>query len=236
LGFSVLIAVTIIAFVAPTYVVIAAMVPAIVFSFYMRNWLILMMVIGIMVIIGIATYVVLTPSLYATEYGQFMLYLFGIIYPYRMGTQFSMFYDPLFLGIALGIIIFSVCISSIIRFSTFRTMISFSYLVWGFSTIYIILNMLFYLFPAIETFMLTNPSAQWLSMFFYGMCPFITLTLMIFFLFTIGSYRDRANYSLETKKIKATKVKSKSFKLLKYLAYIALITVAITFFAFAFTQ
>lgn len=151
-----------------------------------------------------------------------------------MGTQYSMFYDPLFLMITFGIIVFSVCVSSLIRFSSFRVMISFSFLIWSFSCIYIILNMAFYLFPPLENLMLTDPSAKWIAMFFYGMCPFITLTFIILFLFTLPSYRERINYNQEIKKAKS-KGKGNIYILLKCAAILALIIMAIVFFTFALT-
>jgi hypothetical protein len=195
---------------------------------------VLVCIVGIFIVIAITFVIAMNPSWQLGEYGKFMLYLYNVIYPYRMGSQFSMFYDPIFLMLAFGVLIFSVCISSLIRFSTFKTMIAFSSLIWSFSCIYILFNMVFYLFPIVENFMLTNSSVKWLCMFIYGMCPFVTLTLIIFFIFTVPSYRDRQNYGTEVKQMKAHP-RGKVNTLLKVAAAIALIVMVIVFIVFIFT-
>lgn len=197
-------------FIPISTMVLVACIPAIVFSIVSNKKLLAVLsflIFMIWVLILWAGIYFRTQLALVFTYISIALWLYSQIYPYEISVNLLgilpiqlIFVMALFI---LGIIMISLYSS---RFNEFSMMVSFSMIVLGFSSIYLIVNVIWYFIPFMEALVFSNPITTWLFFILYVIVPFLTLNFMLLYIeMAVFSLRERAKYVKTLGKMKKIK-------------------------------
>lgn len=219
-------------YIPASHLVYLSLIPAIVYGFVTKRFFLVL--ISILVF---ATTILLFFAMYFQVEGlvemiDMIIYLYQVIYPYRLAANITEFLLSYWLGIISAFIIMILIIGAKTRFNTFRIMVIFSYFIMLFTTFFLLVNIFCYLIPPLQDFMLTSPGVHEFLIFMYGVLPFIVLVLSLMFLFTIWDYRERKRHKKDVGAMKK-KMGPRTMKIMKYAAVFALILCAICAILFA---
>jgi len=162
-----------------------------------------------------------------SETVNMLTYLYHIIYPYQLSLNLV---ELLGMQVLFGVsvlIILLFAFGFLIHQNEFRLAISSSYLLLFFTSFFLIVNIFFYLIPPLRDFILTDPILQWIILFFYGILPYITLTLSLLFLCFCWDVREKVKQTRDSATINRRLGKPWIGTLTKYLTFGALLVLLV---------
>lgn len=185
--------------------VMITMIPAVVFSIYTKKWfLILITCVTFTISLLLFFMTFLAPGLIVEgmEALTLIAYLYSKIYPYGISVSILQLINITLLLYLSLFMLCVLCISILIKYSEFTTMIGFSFAVLYINLIYFLINILAYLFPFLLMFMIENVITQYIFMFFYVIIPFIVLNFMLLYceLVLLDTFKQR-DYQSEARKL-----------------------------------
>jgi len=207
--------------------VFVSLIPALIYGFWTRRIFLVLISVAVFAttfLLFIAMLQGVTDA-WAEMIGM-VIYLYQVIYPYQLSLNIIEFMGTGWIWVISLFIFFVLLVGHLIKFNTFKVMIVFSYFIMLFTTFYLIANVFCYLIPPLRDFILNAPVMREILTFMYGVLPFIVLTLILMFLFTIYDYRERRVHSKDARGLKK-QMGPRTMTLMKYGAILALILLAL---------
>lgn len=198
-----------------------SIVPSLVFSAYTKRLFLVLICLAVFlqaILIFVAA-MAGTADEIATS-ATILIYLYRVIYPYGFEGNLIELMGAHVIFIISVFIIMIMIVAWFTRFDEFRTMIAFSFFISVFATFYILVNVFSYLIPPLRDFFLTNEIVRYVIVLFYGILPFIVLTIIFIFLFTIWDYKERKRARKDIAQIDRRLRGRRISSILKYLAVI----------------
>jgi len=205
-------------------------IPCLVYNFVTKRFFLVLIAVLVFVTMLLMFIVIITGHIEdITENISLIAFLYNQIYPFGISVNLMSILSESIIYYCGLFIIMTIMIAWILHFDEFKVMIVFSYFIFVFTTLYLVLNIFLYLIPALRVLILENYFLQQIMTLFYGILPFIVFVLILLFLMTLYDHKQRQKNKNDVKQLNKIRFKRVG-KVFKYFTLIFAISVFILMF------